>query len=76
MRTMWSDQFKKACIVVEAGDNLDEIIEDADNKDAYYFDGEDNCFVISFEDKPERLVGPELYTEEALRRSFSPKAHS
>lgn len=70
MKTMWSDQYKKGCVVVEAGDTLDEIIEKAKDNDAFYFDGEDECFVISFEDKPERLVGPELYTEEALRRSF------
>lgn len=69
MKTKWSDQFKKSCVVVEAGDSLDEIIAEADNIDAYYFDGEDQCLVIEFQDDPNRLIGPELYTEEALRRS-------
>lgn len=74
MKTMWSDQYKKGCVVVEAGDTLDEIIAKANDEGAFYFDGEDECFVIDFRDKPERQVGPELYTEEALRRSFSKKS--
>lgn len=72
---MWSDQFKKPCVVIEAGDTLDEIIKQAYDEGSLYFDGEDNCFVVDFRDKPERLVGPELYTEEALRRSFSKNRH-
>lgn len=75
MRQRYSSQFRRACVVVDEGDRVEDVIELANDIGARYYDGEDNCYVVEFTDTT-RPAGPELYTGRALRRSFKPPAKS
>lgn len=67
-----STQFSCVSVVIERpGATADEIIRLADSVKARYHDGEDDCVVVDDRTVPaEQQVGPEVYTESALRRSF------
>jgi len=65
----YSSQYRTSCIVVEEADlgdyTIDEIIEEAIEKEATYHDGEDVCLVVQLPGRP-----IELYTKRAFRMSF------
>jgi len=74
MKISYSSQFKTKCLVIEKGDkfangDIDSIIEYARENQTLHFDGEENLFVVDFQNK-DRRVGPECYTKEALVRSL------
>lgn len=61
-----SEQFGTSSVVLEdIPQDPDQVIQYAEENEATYFDGEDNCFVVQFPGRP-----VELYTESALRRSL------
>ena len=66
MRTIFASQYGTACIQLHEGDDIDEVIEQAEIEGALYEEepGEDS-YVVEF---PGRF--PELYTKRALRGSF------
>lgn len=70
MHTDWSDQYQKPCIILPEGHgcSADEVIKHARHMGAIdREDGpDDECFVVELRAD----IGPELWTEEALRRSF------
>lgn len=61
-----AEQYARPCIVLEGNETPDEVIERAWYAEALFDDGEDECYVIQFPGRP-----PELYTEDALRRSLA-----
>lgn len=67
MHTVWSDQYRCSCVVVYPSDKAIDIIEHCRIMGAiYHEDGPDDecfCVVLRFN------VGPEIYTEAALRGS-------
>ncbi len=69
-----SDQYGTACLIIEADDyeenTIHDIIEIAIERDATYYDGEDECFVIQFPGRP-----IEIYTERALTGSYRPETN-
>lgn len=69
MHTVDSEQYGCACVVVFPGDAGNKVIEHCRNMGAIYREdgATDECFcvVLRFD------VGPELYTETALRRSLA-----
>lgn len=68
MHTVWSPQYQKPCIVVFPSDTAYKTIEHCRLMGAIYRedDHEDECFVVVLRHD----VGPELYTEAAIRRSL------
>lgn len=70
LHTQWSDQYEKPC-VIPFGDSADKVIEHCRKMGAiYYEDGpDDECFVVVLR----RDIGPELWTEDTLRRSIANK---
>jgi len=67
MHTVWAPQYQKPCVVVFPSDTAQQIIDHCRAVGAIYReDGpEDECFVVVLRHD----IGPELYTEEAVRRS-------
>lgn len=66
MRTIFASQYRTACIQLHPGDDIDEVIEQANIEGALYEEEpNDYAYVVEF---PGRF--PELYTERALRGSF------
>lgn len=70
MQTRYAGQYDTACVGLQRGNmpTADELIEECRLVGAiFYEDGpDDECFVVDFD----RGVGPELYTERALRGSL------
>lgn len=57
------------CLVVEGGEDPAHVVREAREVGAVsYLDGEE-ALVIDFQDNPERMVGPELYSESAVLRT-------
>lgn len=67
-----SKQYQTNCLVItKKGLNPDEVIEYAYEKNAIYTDADGDQFVVDFQIPGEnRRVGPELYSENALRSSL------
>ena len=66
MRQISASQYGTACVQLHEGDDVDEVIEFAEEQGAMYEEEPgDWTYVIEF---PGRF--PELYTERALRGSF------
>ena len=69
MRIGYAEQYNKACIILETGDELEDIIEKAELEDAIFYEGpdqEDKCYVVQFPERP-----MELYTKKALTDSIN-----
>lgn len=70
MHTIESDQYGCACVVVFPGDTADKVIEHCQRMRALCWleadagDEPDFCVVLRHD------IGPELYSESALRRSL------
>lgn len=70
MRLNWSSEYDMHCVVAEAGDSAQKIIDrckEIDVDAVRRVDGIEFCVQI---DRPGRVVGPELWTEDALRDSL------
>jgi hypothetical protein len=69
MHTQYSDQYRTSCVVPCNEKDPDKIIKHCRTMGAlFYEDGpNDECFVVVL--RPE--IGPELYTEKALRQSLN-----
>lgn len=65
MRFDYSKQYLKPCVVAEAGDTAQTIIDACRDACAIFREDGEECFIVSI-----RTVGPELYTEDALRGSL------
>lgn len=65
MKVEFAEQYNVPCLVLDGSETPDDAVERAARDECVYFDGEDHCYVICF---PGR--SPELYTEDALRRSL------
>lgn len=71
MRYQFSRQFNTVAVVVEPEDTDPQaVIDFADAIDARAYEGPDLRYVIDFQNDPDRRVGPELYSADALRKSF------
>lgn len=69
-RYVFNEQFGCVCIVInETCDTAESVINEAYGNDATFFDGEDTCLCVKFPDRPQ-----ELYTEDAIKRTFAQKA--
>jgi len=66
MKLEWSEQYLVRCVVLEAGDDIDDVLDTAVSNDCTVPEDGEDCYCVRF---PERNY-PELYTESALRRSF------
>lgn len=69
MKTIYSTQYETRCLVPDEGEHdADDIIERCRSIGAvFYEDGpDDECFVVTLR----RDVGPGLWSESALRRTF------
>lgn len=72
----FSRQYVSSCIVVEPGDRVDDVIAKAIEEGAWLYEelGDQRkdikAFVVVLP-SADRIVGPEVYTEKALRASFS-----
>lgn len=66
MRSRWAAQYAVPAVVVEAGDDADRVVAYARELGAVSYAEGDEALVIDL-----RGVGPELYTERALRRSLA-----
>ena len=64
MRFGASSQYGSTVVILEEGDNADEVIEAAEENEATY-EADDHYLVVRFPGRPD-----EVYTEDALRRSF------
>lgn len=64
----YSEQYKTPAIFPDGGETADQIIQMCRSEGAiFYEDGpDDECFVVALRPK----IGPELFTEGALRRSY------
>lgn len=62
MKIKWSDEYMTNCIVIEEGDQAEDVIETAVTEDCFYDEGDEIC--CNFRGFSE------LYTEEAIRRSL------
>lgn len=67
MRFEFAEQYNCVCIRLDGSEiwTADALISVCHEYEATYDDGEDICFIVQFPGRPQ-----ELYTEEALRRSF------
>lgn len=66
MRVVHSEQFNIPCVVPDAGESADEVIEACLDQGALLdTDPDGREFCIQFRDD----VGPELWTESAVRRT-------
>lgn len=65
MKVEFSEQYSKCCLVLEGTEDAQAVMDKAYEDECVYFDGEDDCFVVRFPDRPQ-----ELYTETALRGSL------
>jgi hypothetical protein len=66
MRIVFSVQYGVPCVVAEAGDTADDILEWCSEEGAVLDHGDGDEFVVEL--RPD--IGPELYTEAAIRRSL------
>ena len=65
MKTGYASQYGTPCIIIEVGDDLNEIVIEAKEIGAEYEEEPGEwCFVVQFPNRP-----PELYTKSALLRS-------
>lgn len=62
----YARQYGTSCVVIEEGDNPDEVIEFAEEVEAKTYEGENEVIVVQFPGRP----GPECYSERALRASM------
>lgn len=65
MKVEFAEQYGVPCLVLDGTEDFKAAIAAAHVAEAVYDDGEDECLVIRFPDRPQ-----ELYTEEALQRSL------
>jgi hypothetical protein len=72
MHTVWSPQYRVPCVVALWRNSADDVIDHCRDMGAiFHEDGaDDECFVVVLR----RDVGPELWTEQALRRSLAKAA--
>ena len=75
MRIVFSEQYKRACVVLDGNTNVNEIICKCQDVEAWIWEPIDNArkeraYIVDVG----RGVGPELYTAAALRRTFRPAA--
>ena len=66
MKLAYAKQYAKPCIILEPGDEIEDVIEYAEYNDAIFWEGPgEKAYVVQFPDRPK-----ELYSERALQRSF------
>ena len=66
MKTGYSRQYYKTCIILEPGDDIEDVLEKIRHEGAVFQEGPDELsFVVQFPGRP-----MELYSESALLRSF------
>jgi len=65
MEQQYSSQFNCACLVLDGTERAEDVLGEARACGATYFDGEDDCYVLQFPNRPK-----ELYTENAVLRSL------
>jgi len=66
VKVEFAQQYGVPCVAVEGHEDAEDVISFCNESEAKYFDGEESVFVLRFPDGPR-----ELYTERALRLSFS-----
>ena len=66
IRLIYSQQYRKSCVVISLTDVADDVIAACRANGAVWVDWDHDSFVIQLRDD----VGPELWTEAALRRSL------
>jgi hypothetical protein len=71
VRLSRADQYRCPSIVVEQFDTADAVVRAARMHGAVSYLEGDEALVVDFQDSHARRVGPELYTEAALRRSLA-----
>lgn len=67
MKLGFASQYKTACVILEEGDTAQEVIDRCYEEMALFIEEGEPCPVVD----TGRGVGPELYTELSLRRSFT-----
>lgn len=65
MKVEFAEQYSRPCLVLDGTEDAYAVIAAAWVAEAVYNDGEDDCLVLRFPDRPQ-----ELYTEQAVRRSL------
>lgn len=66
MKLGYAKQYEKACIILEPGDEIEDVIEYAELNDAIFWEGPgEKACVVQFPGRPK-----ELYSEKALSGSF------
>jgi hypothetical protein len=71
MHTVWSEQYRCPCVVVFPQDRSDDVVDHCHAMGALFNDGDGEpslCVVLRHD------IGPELYSEDALRRSIEPRS--
>jgi hypothetical protein len=66
MSVQFAEQYGKPCIRIDGTESFEEVSMFCWECEAIFNDGEDDCYVVQFKDRPQ-----ELYTESALRRSLN-----
>ena len=66
MRVQFSEQYRVPCVAIEQDDTADDVVRECNRQRALYNEGDIESFCVRF---PGRW--PELYTEEALRKSIA-----
>jgi hypothetical protein len=71
MREGYAVQYGTPAVIVEGGETADEVVSFARELGAVFYEEPGReTLVIDLRNDPGRAVGPELYTEDALRRSL------
>jgi len=66
MKLAYAEQYDRVCVILEFGDDVEDVIQEAEHRDAIFFEGPgEKAYVVQFPDRPK-----ELYGENALRGSF------